>query len=85
MIAEEFEDIILRRQLGNGETMDIYYNDGTIVTGFIQSVNINYTPAYINLCKSITKKGDSPDHHIKFDRIIKLVIKPYNKEVEVYE
>jgi hypothetical protein len=85
MTAKEFQEVITRSDGATGETLEIFYSDGTVVEGFVQSVNYNYDPPYVNLCKSSVRRGESSDHRVRFERILKLIIKPHNKLQKVYE
>lgn len=86
MRAKEFEKLIVNSASVQGEIIEIHYSDGSIVEGFVQKVVSNFNgPSYVNLCKSVVPKGESSDHTVRFDRIVKLIIKPYKQELKVYE
>jgi hypothetical protein len=86
MTAKEFERLIISSMSAQGEVLEIYYSDGSMVEGFVQMVNMNSAGfAYVNLCKRVVPRGESSDHTVNFDRIIKLIVKPYNQEPKVYE
>lgn len=87
MIAKEFERIILQSNATGGETLEIHFSDGSVVIGFVQHVKFNpgTNSHYVNLCKSQVRHGESSDHTVRFDKIIKLIVKPYNQNLIVFE
>ena len=85
MQAKDFEKIIISSTNNQGTTLEIHYVDGTIVEGFVQKVSYSHNPPYVILCKSVTPWGQSSDHQVLFDRIVKVIVKPYGDSPIVYE
>ena len=81
----DFQRIIVNSAGAAGETLEIHYGDGTSVTGFAQHVSFDYDPPYVNLCKSAVPRGQSPDHTVEIDKIIRVIVRAYRKDPVVYE
>ena len=85
MDTKEFEKLITGSDATKGEILEIFYSDGNVVEGFVQNVSYNSEPPFVNLCKRPVIKGQNSNHTVRFDRIIKLIVKPINQEPKVYE
>jgi hypothetical protein len=51
MNSKDFKQLITYSDSSTGETIEIYYYDGTVVEKLVQKVSLNYNPAYVNECK----------------------------------
>ena len=85
MQQNDFEKLITSSINKQGTTLEIFYADGTIVEGFVQKVSYDQNPPYVNLCKSVTLRGESSNHTVIFSKIRKLIVKPYGSNPVVYE
>lgn len=85
MDAKDFEKLITSSDATKGEVLEIFYSDGIVIEGFVKRISYNSEPPNVTLCKRAVPKGGSPYHNIRFDQIIKLIVKPYNQEPKVYE
>jgi len=87
MNSKEFEYIIRNSDGSRGETLEIHYRDGSVVKGFVQRVQFDASSGSynVNLCKSEVKRGENSNHTVRFDNVIKVVVKPFNKDEMTYE
>lgn len=83
MTAKEFE-LLITNSTTKPEVLEIYYSDGTIIEGFVQHVTFS-NPPFVNLTKSVVPRGENSDHTVRFQDIIKLIVKPFNQEPIIYE
>lgn len=66
--------LIINSDSSRGETLEIHYRNGTVVEGFVQRVSFDWEPPYVNLCKSSVYRGESSDHEIEFEDIMKVIV-----------
>ncbi len=85
MTSSEFEKIITSSDSSRGETIEIHYRNGSTVEGFVQYISYDSSPAYVNLCKSVVPRGENSDHTVRFDDIVRLIVKQYGKEPIIHE
>jgi hypothetical protein len=84
MDTNNFIKLIISSDSTGGETLEIHYKDGTSVEGWVQRVDSNFTPPFVNFCKNVSQRGQSSDHTINFDKIEKIIVKRYNQQPVTY-
>jgi hypothetical protein len=84
MTTKDFIKLILAVDSSRGDTLEIYYRDGSSVEGWVQKTNSNYDPPFVNFCKTTTERGMSSDHTIEFDKIVRIVLNNPYKDPVIY-
>jgi hypothetical protein len=85
MTPKDFEKLICQTDATGGDTIRITYKDGSIVEGFVQRIDYNFSPAFVNVCKSLTKRGENSDHQVDFLNVKQLEIIDYNGGIKEFK
>ncbi|MCZ8020511.1 MAG: hypothetical protein O9302_08295 [Cyclobacteriaceae bacterium] len=80
MKTKDFIKLIVSSNAVGGDVLEIFYDNGEVVEGWVQKIDPNYDPPFVNLCKNSVARNQSSDHTIKFDKIIKVVVKKLKQD-----
>ena len=78
-------EYILFNKIGYIQEVEITYSNGTVITGFVQSANPNYTPMKFSIYKNETPAGESPVHELNLGLLSRLLITYANGTVDTFE
>lgn len=75
MNTQGFIDLVTNSN-PHDERLEIHYTDGLVVKGWVQKINPNFKPPFVNFCKETEFRGENSDHTVDFENIEKLLVSP---------